>query len=156
MRQINKIIIHCTDTPTGRKTTVEDIDSWHKERGFKRDDTYRSAFNSNLSSIGYHFVIYTDGTVHTGRQVAEVGAHASGMNSDSIGISLAGCGVFNQLQWDALKGLVSELLLTYPNSKVMGHYEVPSAVVQGKKCPSFNVAVWQAQGMTPDEANVVA
>ena len=56
MRNINEIIIHCTATPEGRHVTVADIDSWHRARGF--------------ASIGYHYVIYLDGSVHAGRDVA--------------------------------------------------------------------------------------
>ena len=50
MRKIDEIIIHCAATPEGKHFTVADIDAWHKKRGFK--------------CIGYHFVIYLDGSVH--------------------------------------------------------------------------------------------
>ena len=43
-RNINEIIVHCSATPEGRHTTVEEINSWHKQNGWK--------------SIGYHYVIY--------------------------------------------------------------------------------------------------
>lgn len=146
MREIKQIVIHCTDTPTGRATTVEDIDSWHVQRGFKRDDTYRLPFNPQLKAIGYHFVIYLDGSVHTGRQVAEVGAHVQGMNSTSIGVSMVGSGTYNQDQWTALKELMANLKRTYPAAKVMGHCDCPTGIAQGKKCPNFDVAAWQKNG----------
>ena len=44
MRKIDKIIVHCTATPEGRHTTVEDVRRWHLDRGW--------------SDIGYHFLIY--------------------------------------------------------------------------------------------------
>ena len=50
MRKISEIIVHCAATPEGKHFTVADIDAWHKKRGFK--------------CIGYHFVIYLDGSVH--------------------------------------------------------------------------------------------
>ena len=146
MRDIKYIITHCTDTPTGRETTVEDIDSWHIDRGFKRDDTYRLPFNPHLKAIGYHFVIYIDGSVHTGRQVGEVGAHVQGMNSNSIGISLVGSGTYTQAQWDALKELITNLKITYPTAKIMGHCDCPTGIAQGKKCPMFDVASWWKNG----------
>lgn len=146
MREITSLIVHCTDTPTGRLTTVEDIDSWHIDRGFKRSDTYRLPFNPQLKAIGYHFVIYVDGSVHTGRQVCEIGAHVSGMNSNSIGISLVGSGTYNQDQLDALKELVSNLKRTYPKAKVIGHRDCPSGIAQGKDCPKFDVASWWKNG----------
>lgn len=53
MRKIDLIIIHCSATPEGKDFTTADIDRWHRQRGF--------------ASIGYHFVIYRDGSVHHGR-----------------------------------------------------------------------------------------
>lgn len=55
MRNINEIIIHCAATPEGKSFTVADIDHWHRQRGWK--------------GIGYHFVIYLDGSVHKGRPI---------------------------------------------------------------------------------------
>lgn len=153
MRDIKLAIIHCTYTPTGRETTVEDIDLWHRERGFRRDDTYRSAFNPTLGHIGYHYIIGLDG-VHTGRQVAEVGAHCSGRNSISIGICMVGSGVYTQAQWDSLKELTANLLRSYPGMKIVGHRDCPTGVAQGKTCPNFEVANWIDNGYEPDSANV--
>ena len=64
MRKISKIIIHCSATPEGRNNTIEDIERWHKARGWK--------------SVGYHYVIHLDGSVHPSRSEDEVGAHCSG------------------------------------------------------------------------------
>ena len=55
MRKINLIVVHCTATPEGRDVTVADIDRMHRKKGWKK--------------IGYHFVIYRDGSVHAGRPV---------------------------------------------------------------------------------------
>ena len=74
MRKIKEIIIHCSATKEGRNFTVADIDRWHRERGMR--------------CIGYHFVIYRDGSIHVGRAIEEVGAHCKGHNSVSIGVSL--------------------------------------------------------------------
>ena len=76
MRTINEIIVHCTATPEGKDYTVDDITRWHKERGFK--------------TIGYHYVVYRDGSVHEGRPLAEVGAHCKGHNAHSIGVCYVG------------------------------------------------------------------
>ena len=74
MRKIKEIIIHCSATKEGRNFTVADIDRWHRERG--------------LRCIGYHFVIYRDGSIHVGRAIEAVGAHCKGHNSISIGVLL--------------------------------------------------------------------
>ena len=76
MRKIREIIIHCSATKEGRNFTVADIDRWHRERGMR--------------CIGYHFVIYRDGSIHVGRAIEEVGAHCKAHNSISIGICYIG------------------------------------------------------------------
>ena len=76
MRKINLIIVHCSATPEGKDFTVDDITRWHKARGFK--------------TIGYHYVIYRDGSIHKGRPVSEEGAHCVGHNKNSIGVCYIG------------------------------------------------------------------
>ena len=128
MRKINKIIIHCSATKEGQKFTVADIDSWHRQRGFK--------------CIGYHYVIYLDGTVHTGRPEQETGAHTVDHNANSIGICYIGgldAGGKSKdtrtvQQKTALKKLVSELKIKYTEATVHGHCEFAN-----KDCPCFNV-----------------
>ena len=72
MRKITEIIVHCSATPEGKDYTVQDIDRWHRARGFK--------------CIGYHYVIYRDGSIHNGRPVEQTGAHCQKHNANSIGI----------------------------------------------------------------------
>ena len=56
MREITKIIVHCTATPEGREVDVEEIKRWHvDERGW--------------SDVGYHFHIKLDGTLQEGRPI---------------------------------------------------------------------------------------
>lgn len=129
MRRITEIIIHCAATPEGKDFTVQDIDRWHRQRGFK--------------SIGYHFVIYRDGTIHKGRPLDQIGAHCTGHNANSIGICyIGGCAADGKTakdtrtgaQREALKRLVSELRVAYPQATVYGHREYAQ-----KDCPSFDV-----------------
>ena len=129
MRKITKIIIHCSATPEGRDYTVADIDRWHKQRGWK--------------GIGYHYVVYRDGSVHTGRDVADIGAHCTGQNANSIGICyIGGCAADGKTpkdtrtpaQCEALRDLVELLTTEYPNATIHGHHEFAD-----KACPCFNV-----------------
>ena len=76
MRQIKQIIVHCSATKEGYHFTKADIDRWHKEQGY--------------SCIGYHYVIYLDGSIHQGRAEDEIGAHCLGKNATSIGICYIG------------------------------------------------------------------
>lgn len=131
MRQINEIIIHCSATKEGKDYTVADIDAWHRAKGYDK--------------IGYHYVIYRDGTVHNGRPVAEAGAHCKGHNKNSIGICYIGgldaAGRAKDTrtaeQKAAMATLVKELLKTYPSATVHGHNEYAA-----KDCPCFNVRQW--------------
>lgn len=129
MRKITKLIIHCSATPEGRDYTVADIDRWHRARGFK--------------GIGYHYVIYRDGSVHPGRAVEVIGAHCTGQNANSIGIcyigGLAADGktakdTRTPAQKEALRKLVVELKAKYPGVTVHGHREFAN-----KACPCFDV-----------------
>ena len=128
MRQIKEIIVHCSATPEGKDYTVQDIRRWHLQRGFK--------------DIGYHYVIYRDGSIHTGRPVANIGAHCTGHNRNSIGICYIG-GVATdcktpkdtrtEAQKKALKSLLWRLHQQYPKATIHGHREFAK-----KACPSFD------------------
>lgn len=129
LRRITEIIVHCSATPEGRHVTVEDIDRWHRQRGF--------------DSIGYHFVIYLDGSIHKGRPTQQVGAHCKGHNANSIGICyIGGCAADGKTPKDtrteaqraSLVRLITELRRQYPNATVHGHREYAA-----KACPSFDV-----------------
>lgn len=128
MRKINEIIVHCSATAEGKDFTVQDIDRWHRARGWK--------------GIGYHYVVYRDGTVHAGRSENEVGAHCYGHNQHSIGVCYIG-GVASDgktpkdtrtaAQRQALKKLLIQLKKKYPGAAIHGHRDFAA-----KACPSFD------------------
>jgi len=149
MRKINYIVIHESDTPDGRPVTVRDIDSWHRDNGWRRSPAAKKVFNSSLTSIGYQYVIYLDGSVHTGRAESEIPAAVAGHNTDSINICLVGKGRYTHPQWAALGDLVTDLTTRYPGASVWGHYQFDTAMAQGKTCPDFPVEQWLAAGMQP-------
>lgn len=129
MRKINRIIVHCSATAEGKDYTVADIDRWHRERGF--------------NCIGYHYVVYRDGTVHAGRPVEQIGAHCLGYNNHSIGVCyIGGCAADGhtpkdtrtEAQRQSLRALVAQLQKQYPGATVHGHYEFAN-----KACPSFKI-----------------
>lgn len=127
-RKITEIIVHCTATQEGKNFTVSDITRWHKQRGF--------------STIGYHYVIYLDGTRHLGRNVNISGAHCENHNSHSIGVCYVG-GLASdgktpkdtrtQAQKTALLALLRELRRIYPMARIYGHRDFAN-----KACPSFD------------------
>lgn len=127
MRNINLIIVHCSATPEGRNVAVADIDRWHRERGF--------------DGIGYHYVVYIDGSVHEGRPLNKVGAHCKGHNAHSIGICYVGGVDLNGkpkdtrtlAQKDALVNLLMRLKRRFPKAVIRGHRDFAA-----KACPSFD------------------
>ncbi len=163
-RAINTIIIHCSATPNGREVSAEEIDHWHRDRGFRRQ-TSEIGFNEpTLKHIGYHYTVHPEGYVRVGRGEREVGAHVRGHNRRSIGICVIGTDQFNQEQWEMLSGLVRGLLQRYPNAKVVGHRDLsPDKDGDGtvephewlKTCPGFDVQAWVESGMKPLPENVL-
>lgn len=123
MREITEIIVHCSDTPEGRHTTVEEIREWHLARGW--------------SDIGYHYVIYLDGTVHEGRPVERTGSHCLGHNKCSIGVAYIGgkdnVDTRTEEQREAMVDLLVYLKTTYPKARIYGHRDFSE-----KYCPSFD------------------
>ena len=141
-RKINEIIVHCSDTPEGRHHTVEDIREWHKAKGW--------------SDVGYHYLVYLDGSIHNGRDVDVVGAHCSGYNSHSIGVCyIGGCegevkngkivpktdanghhipkDTRTPEQKVSLVYLLKELRKMYPLAEIYGHCDLST-----KQCPCFD------------------
>lgn len=133
-RVIKEIIVHCTATPEGRDFTVEQIRQCHLQRGF--------------SDIGYHYVIYRDGSIHVGRSENKVGAHCANHNTISIGVCyVGGCDATKRLpdgqfapkdtrtaaQKATLIKLLKELKKKYPGAKIHSHRDFAA-----KACPSFD------------------
>lgn len=127
-RTINEIIVHCSATPEGKDFTVSDIRKWHLQRGF--------------SDIGYHYVIYRDGSINKGRDESKIGAHCTGHNSNSIGVCyIGGLASDNKTpkdtrtkaQKESLIKLLKQLKAKYPKATIHGHKEFAA-----KACPSFD------------------
>lgn len=125
-RTIKEIIVHCTATKEGQSITVEDVRRLHKKKGW--------------SDIGYHFLIYLDGSIHAGRPIDVVGAHTKGHNAYSIGVCYVGGldkngrakDTRNDAQKESLLSLLTQLKARYPNATIHGHNEFAN-----KACPCF-------------------
>lgn len=134
-RRIDLILVHCTATAEGKGFTVEDIRRWH---------TTPKPKGNGWSDIGYHYVIYRDGTIHEGRSVDVSGAHCEGWNAHSIGVVyVGGCEKDGKTPKDtrtdeqkaSLLSLMMELRKLYPDARIAGHRDYDK---KGKKCPSFD------------------
>lgn len=129
-RKINLIVVHCTGTVEGQDVTVQAIRNYHVNHNGWRD-------------IGYHYVIYRDGSLHEGRDVNISGGHARGYNSNSIGIVyVGGCpkGHLEQskdtrtaAQKATLVRLLKDLRKMYPLARIVGHKDLNKT-----SCPGFD------------------
>lgn len=142
MRTITKIIIHAADTTPTMDIGVEEIRQWHTDPPPK---------GNGWSDIGYNYVIRRDGTLEGGRDLDgdgdfedEVGAHAYGHNSTSLGVCLVGGrsatggpeANFTFWQYSALWALFQELEIKYPGVEILGHKDLKGVM---KPCPCFDV-----------------
>lgn len=142
MNRIDFLCVHCSATPATLDWDVEDVRRSHRERGFR--------------DVGYHYVITRAGVVQKGRPDNQPGAHEPKINRRSIAVCMIGgspkigspehrkgLGENNYTleQWDALKKLITELSVKYPDADVIGHRDVPGVA---KACPSFDVKGWWA------------
>lgn len=137
---VTHIVIHYSATPVENDVTSDDIDRWHRARGWRE--------------IGYHYYIRKDGRVEHGRDLSqrgrfEVGAHSKGENDQSIGICYEG-GVRRAApnvgfdsrtpaQTKAMIALIDTLMDRFPGAVVEGHRDMPGAATQ---CPGFDARAW--------------
>lgn len=140
MREIDKIIVHCSDSDFG---DMELIDRWHKERGW--------------DGVGYHFVITNgvicprskyraecDGLVQVGRDIEKQGAHCRGENKTSIGICLIGKHHFTAKQlYEALPNVLHYYMREYglDEKQVFGHRDFNLR----KTCPNIDMHLIRRQ-----------
>jgi N-acetyl-anhydromuramyl-L-alanine amidase AmpD len=145
-RRTDYIVVHCSATPPSSDIGADEIDEWHRKRGW--------------SGIGYHAVIRRDGGIEFGRPFDEVGAHVKGQNYRSVGICLVG-GVndqgdaednFSTEQMKSLTAIVATLERAYPGAEVLGHRDLSpdlngDGVIEKsewiKECPCFDVRSWR-------------
>lgn len=128
MRTITLIIVHCSANKAGSVLRLKDIDRYHRSLGWK--------------GCGYHYVIPTDGTIETGRDETETGAHCKNHNRHSIGVCYIGglsadgkpADTRTDAQRVALRKLLEDLHRKYPRALIVGHRDLDSQ----KACPCFN------------------
>lgn len=145
MRHINLIVVHCSATNPHQDIGVNEIDQWHRDRGWR--------------GCGYHAVIRRNGTLEHGRDITDVGAHAYGYNKHSIGVCVVG-GVdingqaannFTREQLHTLRGYLDALSSIFKEAEIKGHRDLSpdvdgDGVIESwewqKQCPSFDVTEW--------------
>ena len=121
-----RIILHHA---AAKSCTAQQIHQWH--------------LNNGWSGAGYHFLVRKDGNIYRLRPENKVGAHASGSNSDSLGVCFEGdfmVETMGETQRKAGAELVSYLKSKYGISKVQKHKDVCSTDCPGKNFPFDSIA----------------
>lgn len=131
-----RIICHHAAAKTCGAATIH---QWHKANGW--------------AGIGYHFVVRKNGTVERGRPEKYVGAHATGSNSDSIGVCFEGN--FDQESMGAAQKnagieLISWLKSKYGIGTVVGHRDVMATSCPGKYFPMADIVNGKVSSTDPD------
>lgn len=139
MREIRLIVVHCSDSEWG---DLEVIRKWHVEGRGWNDIGYHFVITNGRRRTRLDYVATEDGVLETGRDIAQPGAHASGLNQYSIGICLVGRHHFTWNQFSVLYDLLWKLHEKYPDARIIGHRDVGKygGDSGGKACPNFSVA----------------
>ena len=125
--------------------SAEICTSWHVKRHF--------------ATIGYHYIICNgrggaDGEIQIGRPEDRAGAHVRGINSNSLGICIAGNADYEkwtEAQKQSLFSLVKDLQRKYdvPTQNVIGHREIGKVKPKystNKTCPGRLINMDQVRG----------
>ncbi len=134
-RFINLIVLHCSDSEFGDAKVIE---QWHRERGFKKIGYHYVILNGyrSKSALDSQIMDASEGAAEMGRPEEEIGAHVEGYNANSIGVCLIGRGNYTQQQLETARALiVCKLMKSYPEAKLVGHYELNP----GKTCPMLDM-----------------
>ena len=140
MKDVLYIVVHCSSTRASQTVTVEDIDRMHKAKGW--------------AGVGYHWVIYQDGSIHEGRKEKYAGAHVRHYNEHAIGVCYVGgkdekgrnADTRTPEQKAALWFLLKDLKESYPNAKIVGHRDFPNV---HKDCPCLDIQTEYAELNSP-------
>ncbi len=147
-RNITGIVVHCTATKPNVKCDVDIINQMHAARGFKKQP-------QSGRICGYHFIILKDGNIQTGRYLDEIGAHVSGSNSKTIGVTYEGgldangkpADTRTKEQKESLIWLLSQLVSRFQYANIKGHRDYSpdqngDGIIQSwewlKACPCFD------------------
>ena len=139
MRVIRLIIIHCSAVRPWQVSGLQDIDRWHRQKGW--------------NGCGYHYVVRRDGTIETGRPLEMVGAHCVHHNQHSIGVCYEGgldadgltADTRTKIQKVAMRQLLEKLHEQFPKAIIAGH----NVFDPTKDCPCFD-AVSEYRDLQPE------
>ena len=140
MRTITLLVIHCSAVRPDQTSSAEEIDGWHRKKGWK--------------GIGYHYVVRRDGQIEPGRPEEMVGAHCVNHNTHSIGICYEGgldirgqpADTRTEAQKASLRQLLEDLHRRYPRALIVGHHDLNPQ----KSCPCIDNVAREYADLQPE------
>ena len=134
------IVLHCSAVKPNQTSSVAQIDTWHRQRGFKL-------------GIGYHYVVRRNGEIEQGRPEWLAGAHCMNHNKYSIGVCYEGglnargqpADTRTPEQKAALRTLLADLHRRYPRAVIVGHHDLNPQ----KACPCIENVTQEYADLQP-------
>lgn len=121
---IKQIVIH--HSASKPSTTIEEISTCHKSRGFNQ--------------VGYHKVIYDDGTIMNGRPESTVPASVKDHNKATLAVCVTGNFEVDHpttFQLISLELVIQEWRTKWPGVKIVCHRDLAATL-----CPGKNLYSW--------------
>ena len=120
-KETRYIVLHHAAAKT---CSVRDVHEWHLAKGW--------------NGIGYHFFVRKDGSIWAGRPINTIGAHAYGVNSQSVGICFEGnfeTETMPDEQKNAGLWLVNFMIGKYPTATIKKHSDFNDTACPGRNFP---------------------
>ena len=139
---IKYIILHHA---AAKSCTADDIHRWHLKNGW--------------AGMGYNFFIRKDGTIYTGREELQCGAHTEDYNTSGMGICCEGNYMVETMpaaQKAALIELIKDIRKRYGNLPIKGHRDLNATSCPGDNFPMADIMAeveGQAGAKPAHEAN---
>ena len=132
------------------RTTRIILHHYHHDRATPQD-VHRWHLNNGWAGFGYNFVVDMDGSIWEGRGMENVGAHAGGSNSDSVGIACQGryddhTTLMPDAQFNALVWLVGHIRGIYGNIPILRHLDVSATACPGRHFPWAELLALEFRG----------
>lgn len=108
--------------------TADDIHRWHLKNGW--------------AGMGYNFFIRKDGTIYTGREELQCGAHTEYYNTSGMGICCEGNYMVETMpavQKEALIELIKDIRNRYGNLPIKGHRDLNATSCPGNNFPMTEI-----------------
>lgn len=122
---IKYIILHHA---AARNCTADDIHRWHLANGW--------------AGMGYNYFIAKDGTIYSGRDELQCGAHTQDYNTSGMGICCEGdytTETMPEAQKAALIELIKDIRKRYGNLPIKGHRDLNATSCPGDNFPMAEI-----------------